>query len=178
MNTFINMVTEPVKTNQILPVMELLIFAGIILCLWNLNGWLRAKKKKAKLEYKKLKEQIEHPQVPVEPYSVRMDSSKKLMDMIQHVASEEIAGMLFTFSALQQEYPIARMDEDIKAMSETVYKGLDPSCISNPNNIFTPQYILTYINRYVANTFIDVVRQFNAGIRNAAMRPPEEPVES
>lgn len=100
------------------------------------------------------------------------------MDMIQHVASEEIAGMLFTFSALQQEYPIARMDEDIKAMSETVYKGLDPSCISNPNNIFTPQYILTYINRYVANTFIDVVRQFNAGIRNAAMRPPEEPVES
>ena len=52
MNTFINMVTEPVKTNQILPVMELLIFAVILLCLWNLNGWLRAKKKKAKLEYK------------------------------------------------------------------------------------------------------------------------------
>lgn len=180
MNKFIDMITEPVATNKVLPVVLFVIMCLVALCLWNLNGLIRAKKKRERVELEKASIVKAPNSESLESYESRLECSKKLVSAIDFMVTEEIASVLFTYNTLGQEYPIIKMDEDIKMMSESVYKGLESNCVSNVNNIFTSEYIIKIINRSVANTFIEVVRTYNKqlhdNIRQTQMdsEPPED----
>lgn len=171
MFNFIHMIMQPIDQNVVLPVLLFIIVLLCILCLWNTNSWIRAKKKRETAEIQKIVNAPDASAESLESYETRLECSRKLVEAIQYVASEEIASILFTYSALGTEYPLVKLDDDIRVISESVYKGFEPSCLANVNNIFTTEYVLKIINRFVANTFIDVVRTYNTQIHNSIRNP-------
>lgn len=107
----------------------------------------------------------ERNSVHEDKFTERINSGFDLLNLIVALVSSEIEQHMFTFQNLRKEYPILTLEDDIKMISERVYKALAPSIISNPSNPLQPDYIMGLITRLTSSALIEKAQAHNRSLR-------------
>ena len=110
----------------------------------------------------------------IEPLYLRMEGTKRLLDLANDMIAEEVASTLFSYQAINKEYPVQRMDDDIKNVTETVLNGLKTKNLLDSGIVITAQFLAASITKISTQVLIDQVRAYNSNIRLSNMQTDPE----
>lgn len=156
------------------------LFIGIILLI-DIIQLLEAKKlqinattlaKQKELEWM-MSEHNPHNQ-RIEPLYARLEGTKRLLDLANDMISEEVAGILFSYKAINKEYPVQKMDNDIKQASDSVLKGIKTANLLDDGIMITSEYLAASITKITTQVLIEEVKKYNSTIRLSTMSTPPE----
>ena len=142
----------------------LLVAGGVIL--WGtVVSLLNAKKKeslakeKVELQRAKLLETIH-----AERMKKRVDATEAFVGMVQSLVQDQVYGRLQLLEVLKQPYPMRELDNDIKVMSDKVFKSISTSAYKAPDNILSEDAIMNYIIDQVTTILTASSSEYNAKV--------------
>lgn len=110
----------------------------------------------------------------IEPLYLRMEGTKRLLDLANDMIAEEVAATLFSYQTINKEYPVQRIDDDIKHVSETVLNGLKTKNLLDAGIIITSEFLAASVTKISTQVLIDQVKAYNSNIRMSTMQTPTE----
>lgn len=121
------------------------VIMSIILCL-RVVRLLDAKKKEALArEQESLKRAALLEVITKERLDKRIESSSRFIDLIRVLIEDQVYGRLQLLEVLKQPYPIRELDNDVKEMSDKVFKSISTSAYKSSDNILSEDAILNFI---------------------------------
>lgn len=110
----------------------------------------------------------------IEPLYLRIEGTKRLLDLANDMIAEEIAATVFSYQAINKEYPVQRIDDDIKKVTETVLNGLKTTNLLDSGIVITAEFLAASITKISTQVLIDQVRSYNSNIRLSNMQTDPE----
>lgn len=110
----------------------------------------------------------------IEPLYLRIEGTKRLLDLANDMIAEEIAATIFSYQAINKEYPVQRIDDDIKKVTETVLNGLKTTNLLDSGIVITAEFLAASITKISTQVLIDQVRAYNSNIRLSNMQTDPE----
>ena len=142
-----------------------LLVAGGVILWYVIVSLLKAKKKeslakeKVELQRAKLFETIR-----AERMKKRVDATEAFVDMVRSLVQDQVYGRLQLLEVLKQPYPIRELDNDIKVMSDKVFKSISTSAYKAPDNILSEDAIMNYIIEQVTTILTASSSEYNAKV--------------
>ena len=97
---------------------------------------------------------------------VESETLSILLLAIDNLISVEIANIIKTYLSLGEQYPLIKMDDDIKVVAQQVFDGLRKEYLfSNDHTIITDDYIMRYIQNQTIIMFIRTIQEMNRTIK-------------
>ena len=110
----------------------------------------------------------------IEPLYLRIEGTKRLLDLANDMIAEEIAATVLSYQAINKEYPVQRIDDDIKKVTETVLNGLKTTNLLDSGIVITAEFLAASITKISTQVLIDQVRAYNSNIRLSNMQTDPE----
>ena len=98
-----------------------------------------------------------------------MEGTTRLFELIDAMIANEVAAILFSYTTISKEYPLQKLDVDIKEGATNVMNGLSKENLLDSNLFVTHVYISQYIMRVMTQELIDKAREYNGSRRQKAM---------
>ena len=94
----------------------------------------------------------------------QLDNTRLLLDMIDDMIMTEIGSVLHRLLVLNQEYPILRLDNDVKEMAESVYSAFKKDAFVSEDLCLTDEYVLKYITERTKTLALNSVYEYNQSL--------------
>lgn len=90
--------------------------------------------------------------------------SKKILSLLDYMILNEIKSLLKTYVALGENYPITKLEEDIKTISTNIFESIKKDTFSHLN-LIDNEYLMRYISETTSFNLINSVISLNASTR-------------
>ena len=142
----------------------LLALGGIILW-WNVVSLLNAKKRECLAkEACELKRANVLEDTSKERLATRIEATTKFVDLVRVLIQDHVYGRIQLLEVLKQPYPIRELDNDVKDMSDRVFKAISAFAYKAPDNILSEEAIMNYIIDQVTILLSVAAAEYNAKI--------------
>lgn len=148
---------------KILCVLAVFAALGLVRMILNISKYYK-QKKLIETKYSNLY----HTGKPAEAYDTmigRIESSNKLMDLIANMVENEVNITLFSYRFIGQQFPVARVDAEIKRISEKIYKGIKSEILVSINISLEPEYVMSLITDATTVSLMTNVRKYNTELK-------------
>ena len=78
--------------------------------------------------------------IRMDPMHIRMEGTTRLFELIDVMIANEVASILFSYTMVNKEYPLQKLDVDIKDGATSVMNGL------SKENLLDKNLFVTYSN--------------------------------
>lgn len=170
------MVDKFLVQNKLFAIITAIVVLAVIMTLLSIKKYFDAKAaheiSESALDIKKY-EWVVGPENPankrVDPVHIRMEGTTRLFELIDAMIANEVAAILFSYTMIDKEYPIQKLDVDIKEGATNVMNGLSKENLLDSNLFVSHAYISQYIMRVMTQELIDKAREYNGGRRQKSM---------
>ena len=100
---------------------------------------------------------------------IRMEGTTRLFELIDVMIANEVASILFSYTMVNKDYPLQKLDIDIKEGATNIMNGLSKENLLDKNLFVTHGYISQYIMRVMTQELIEKAREFNGARRQQSM---------
>lgn len=170
------MVDKFLLQNRLFAIITAIVILAVLMTLFSIKKYFDAKTtheiSESALDIKKY-EWVVGPENPsnkrVDPVHIRMEGTTRLFELIDAMIANEVAAILFSYTTISKEYPLQKLDVDIKEGATNVMNGLSKENLLDSNLFVTHVYISQYIMRVMTQELIDKAREYNGSRRQKAM---------
>lgn len=170
------MIDKTLTQNPVLSLFIAIMLVIVVMVLVSIKKYFDAKTaheiSESALEIKKY-EWVVGPTNPanirMDPMHIRMEGTTRLFELIDAMIANEIAAILFTYTMVNKDYPLQKLDVDIKEGATNVMNGLSKENLLDKNLFVTHGYISQYIMRVTTQELIEKAREYNGTRRQQTM---------
>lgn len=170
------MVDKFLLQNQLFAIITAIVILAVIMTLLSIKKYFDAKAaheiSESALDIKKYEWVVgsENPSNKrVDPVHIRMEGTTRLFELIDAMIANEVAAILFSYTTINKDYPLQKLDVDIQEGATNVMNGLSKENLLDSNLFVTHVYISQYIMRVMTQELIDKAREYNGSRRQKAM---------
>lgn len=170
------MIDKTLAQNRVFTLFVAIILVIVVMVLVSIKKYFDAKTaheiSESALEIKKY-EWVVGPSNPanirMDPMHIRMEGTTRLFELIDVMIANEVASILFSYTMVNKDYPLQKLDVDIKEGATNVMNGLSKENLLDKNLFVTHSYISQYIMRVMTQELIEKAREFNGARRQQTM---------
>jgi hypothetical protein len=141
----------------ILTLLLILIAFAVLALVVSLDSYFNAKRENLIIASKN---------IGTETLGYKCEATNKLLSLIDFLIVQEIRETVKTYAQLRQPYPIEKMPDDIKVISNKVYEALKNDIVGNTDIVLSNDYLLSYMIEVSSVTFIKIIQDLNADVRH------------
>jgi len=96
----------------------------------------------------------------------RITTTNEFIQIIDATIRTEYNTIINRFAILQAEYPVNRIDEDVKVIATTVFDSLKPELFKSDELCYTEDYLLRFITERTKVLALTIINEYNTLIRH------------
>ena len=126
---------------------------SVVNVLKNITAYYEDKRKKVVREAERM----------VTSLGTKIDVTNELMKLIDDLIMIEFGSLLHRFAIMNQQYPVNRTDNDVKAVATTVFEAIKGEYFTDDDLILTEDYLFRYITERSKTLILASVMEYNQG---------------